>query len=367
MTVPVRRSIAIAAAIFIGGCDRATEAGARTALGYEDDTFASSRNERLVQGPTGQVSSRYYFPRKEEPGRLFLDLRRATFLLSNSRNHAPTPDRPCRIGDLPINDFPVNVHNSTDVSVLGGKVIGSVPQQLDWDASYCDSAGVYFKNSPGGQVDGVRIARAWDGVRIGVNSPGFVISNSWLSDMRDDAIENDYLYAGRVEDSLLDGVYQAIALRPDKDRRADVASPAGVTDINGSLIRLQEYPFRGRRRLGGFIKSDPATGPLRIRNSVIAIQPSEMQRWANSWDLTWPKVELASNNLFLWLSDAPVPSDFPLPTKGFQILNGASARAAWSKAVANWIDCHPRVDRLPDDPPSQPNRCRPGDWGGFSR
>jgi hypothetical protein len=104
---------------------------------------------------------------------------------------------------------------------------------------------------------------------------------------------------------------------------------------------------------------------VRIVNSVVAVDDRGGQSYPQFWQTGWAKLTDSSNNLFLWLSDTPAP-DFVQPPASFRTLRGQEARDAWSRAKTNWINCHPRLARLPSDPRSDPGQCIPGTWGGFT-
>lgn len=333
--------------------------------GYRDDTF-SMRSAARVLPLTGDMGLKpYYLPSRKHSGPLFLDLRSALFTVSNSRNNHPTPANRCDKGDLPVNNNPLSIFSAANVTIVGGLVRGSVPQDTDWRSTYCNSTAVQFRDSPNGVVDGIRIIRAWDGIRLGRGSANFMIKNSWLSEVRDDAVENDYLHSGRIEDSLIDGTLQGMAVRPNA--KSKIGPSDGLVEISGSLFRLQEHRSAdGRWSMGSLVKNDPRAPKIRLMNNVIALDADETKRWADSWQLTWGKLAGASNNLVLWLSDRPIPPGLNLPPEGFRLLKGREARAAWAGAKRNWLDCHPKVARLPGDASSNFARCRPATWGGYT-
>ena len=355
----------VAASIgLIAGCSEQSAAtSARQANAYRDDTFALPPAAERVTLAGEQLPKPYYLPHKKRAGPLYLDLRGARFFLNNSKNKDPNPALRCDQGSLPVNSYPLNIFSAAQVSIVGGVINGSVPQQSDWNSSYCNSAAVNFKNSPNGAVDGIRIARAWDGVRIGPNSDNFRLTNAWLSNIRDDAIENDHLFSGHIEDSLIDGTLQGISLRPNA--KSTIGASTGIVVIEGSLIRLHEYPYKGRPSSGSLAKADARSPRLRIANSVVAIDSPNDRRWAGSWAVMAPKME-ASNNLLLWLSDSEMPPGLPVSDAGFRLLKGAEARSAWAAAKRNWVNCHPKVGRVAGDPKSDFQKCVSQTWGGFS-
>jgi hypothetical protein len=318
----------------------------------------------VVETPKEFGAKPFYLPRQKTPGSKIVDLRGKRLFVNNSKNRDPKPALRCDAGELPTNSYPLNIFSIDGVSIIGGVIEGSVPQQSDWDASYCNSAAVNLKNAAGGVIDGIRISRAWDGVRIGPESGKVVIRNAWLSDIRDDAVENDNLLEARIIDTLIDGALQGVSLRPNA--RSKIGASQSRLVITGSLFRLREYPYKGRPELGSLIKADPRSPRITITNRVIAIDSPQDDTPASSWALMLSKLDPSAHNLLLWLSDRPVPERLQLPDSGFRLLRGADARAAWNNAKLNWIHCHGRVGRLASDPRSDPAKCRPQTWGGYT-
>ena len=337
----------------------------RNRAGYRDDTFERGEGLRRVVFSGDFGIKPVTLPPRDESRResLFMDLDAATFHVANSGNVDPTPAQPCKTGNLPINKVGLTVRDAPKVTIAGAAFAGTVPQNSDWESTYCNSAALIVRDSAQPIVDGIRASRVWDGIRI--ESPDFTIRNSWLSDVRDDSVENDHLSSGRIEDSLFDGILQGMSVRPNARSKRGLSS--GAVEISGSLFRLREFPAAdGHWSMGSLVKNDPRAPRLVLNNNVIALDAGRVKKWSNSWPITWQKLGGASNNLVLWLSDAPMPPGFALPPSGFRLVTGAKARALWEQARRNWIDCHPRVRRLPGDPQSRFNACRPNSWGGYS-
>jgi hypothetical protein len=286
--------------------------------------------------------------------RTLIDLRSSTFVVANSGVAAPTAARPCSSRGLPTNPYPIRIENDDRVEVRGGLVLGRVPQNADWTTAYCNSAAIIFKQAPDSVLDGMRIAGAWDGIRASRGSARLVIRNIWLSDVRDDAVENDYLLPARLENSLIDGTFVGVSVKPG----SKTLRGAGEIVIAGSLIRLKEYPYRAQRKFGSPVKIGERSGPIRIHHSVIAVDYAGGTTWNDYWRRTWSALSNDSGgNSLLWLSDRPIPASLPLPPRGFKVLRGAAAREAWARARTNWINCHPQLRRVAGDPRSDPRSC----------
>ena len=339
---------------------------AGTAAGYNDNTFTALRGARRVieiRGDQGLNRSKY--GPAENVSNAALDARHAVFTVANSHNPQPSAASNCDQGSLPVNPYPLVIEQQNHTAVVGGLFLGRVPLASEWRATYCNSAAITFASSPGGVVDGVRITGAWDGIRMGVDSPGLLITNSWLSSPRDDSVEDDFLQPATIRDTLIDGAFQGISVKPRKTSDTADASDRLVT-LSGLLLRLGEYPYKDERRFGAMLKSDQRAPRFRVVNSVVAVDYQGGNSYPQYWATSWAKLTDSSNNLFLWLSDAPIPDFVPLPPPSFRVLRGQAARDAWARAKTNWINCHPKLARLPSDPRSNPDRCVAGTWGGFT-
>lgn len=308
---------------------------------------------------------RYQHSGTEGAGKVALDGRQTRFIVANSRNPHPTANNDCTQGSAPVNPYPLSMSDAGNTAIIGGIFLGHVPQDSDWRYTYCNSAAVHIRRSPNVVVDGIRITGAWDGIRASVGSTDLLLKNSWISDVRDDAVENDYLYSASVEDTLIDGSFQGISV---KASGADVRDgTSGALALSGVLLRLREYPYRGQSRFGALTKNGAMPPAIEIRNSVVAIDYRGGTTWPDYWSRSWSRLVRSRNNIFLWLSDQPIPATFPVPPKasGFTILSGDQARKLWTRAKQNWIDCHPAIARIPSDPRSNVRRCDRSYWGGY--
>jgi Ca2+-binding RTX toxin-like protein len=238
-----------------------------------------------------------------------------------------------------VNPYPFQVLDADPgLKIIGGTINGQVSQTLDWEDAYVNSAAVRIENAAGVIIQDWDISRPWDGIRITGDSDGFTIKNVWIRDSRDDAVENDDVIGGTISNSLFDGVFSGISLGD-----GDVDGSDNVVTINGLLQRSKSYIYKDELTHGSPFKMDKdsndVTPDLRIFNSIFAIETVDhegMERLAKAWDKT---VE-ASGNYYLNLSDEPFPSDYPLPGKGFTILQGQAARTFWANARADWIEQH---------------------------
>ncbi|WP_378942243.1 hypothetical protein [Mesorhizobium sp. ANAO-SY3R2] len=280
------------------------------------------------------------------PAGATIDAQHASFTVANSRNGNPDFILSCKVGTLPTNSYPVVVRNSPGVRFIGGRFNGQVPLSSDWRQTYCNSAALLLKDgTASATVEGVRARRCWDGIRFADQADGFRLKASWLSEIRDDAVENDYLVSGTIEDCLFDGCFSGISLDPASNNRD--GRDQTVT-IDRTLIRMQPYLSRGEFTHQAPIKVAEVSPKLRITGSIFALSSPNM-RGSRRLQRAWQRLIESHDNTLLWLPNEPIPSTLPLPPSGFRLLTGADARAYWNKARQQWVTAHPEVNRFADE------------------
>ena len=338
---------------------------AQSAQPYYDDThmiLESGAASKVLTGDFGY--DRYQFDESADGKPFVLDARSAQFQVANSANLSPTIEFDCNQGSNPVNRYPLNVYNADLTAVVGGLINGEIPQESDWQSTYCNSAAVHFKYAPSGTVDGIRITSAWDAIRMSVDSPNLIVRNSWISNVRDDILENDIFFTAVFEDNLVDGTFQGISVHSGGDI---TSTPKETVVVHGNVIRIREYLYKGRQQFGALFKNETSSPNSKIYNTVVAVDYNGGNTWKGYWEKSWSKIMDCSNNLFLWLSDSPIPDSVPLPPSCFRVMKGEEARLAWMQAKKNWVNCHPRVARTTSDPASNPQECVADTFGGFSR
>jgi hypothetical protein len=210
-----------------------------------------------------------------------------------------------------------------------------------------NNSGVSF-DIAGMTVENVRIDNVTDGVRPRANSEGFVVRGVRMSYVRDDCIENDHLYGGAVEDSLLDGCYVAFSSRPGSTNLTSDGR-RNVWRVENSLVRLAPMP--GPRPgsnahpdglgHGTFFKVDQWDAPADSRSPRFVLRNNIFradrvgQESARRMGLPPGHVIDCADNVMVWLGSGPYPA--PLPAC-FRI---TTDRSVWDRAVADWIARHP--------------------------
>lgn len=236
-----------------------------------------------------------------------------------------------------LNRYPVLVTDSRDVVLRGGTIDGMVPLDLDWVDAYVNSAAVFSRDTGDVRFEDWRISQAWDGIRVsGGGSAYFEIDRTWMSDIRDDAVENDDGLSGSITNSLFDGVFVGISLTESgtPDRTANIVT------LDNVLIRLEAFEYKGEETHQSIFKVAEGVSPsLSIHNSIFAIEVVDHAGY-HYQRTAWDSVVDASNNVFLNLSDTLLPDDYPLPPEGFTVLQGQDARDFWTLARAAWIETY---------------------------
>lgn len=275
-----------------------------------------------------------------------VDARNASFTVANSRNSDPSAMMGCDEGTLPVNRYPVVIRNCPGVHFLGGRFDGQVPLTSDWRDTYCNSAALLVRDgTANATIEGVRVRRCWDGIRLAERADGFHLKGCWLSEVRDDAVENDYLLSGTVEDCLFDGCFSGISVDPASNERDGTGE---TVRIDRTLIRMHAFLSKGEITHQAPIKAVDQSPRLRITGSVFALTSANM-RGLRRLERTWGLTVESRDNALLWLSDEPIPFKFPLPPSGFKVLTGADARGYWNKAYRQWVAAHRDVARFTDE------------------
>ena len=270
----------------------------------------------------------------------------------------------------------INIYDSDNVVINGGEIWGHVSQTAEWGSIYNHMAtGFRVSDSANVTIRNFRIDGTWDGIRFvpddslnvaNGSSNGWLVEDVYMHNIRDDAIENDFAHTGTLRDSLLDGVFSAFGTVNDQ-------SAHGTLTVDDSIIIMKDYLKDGEMVHGSpfkFNTANPENNPdLKIFNSIIAVQdPSHngMSRLREAWD----HLTESSGNYYLNLSDTPFPSNYPLPPKGFTILQGEAARDFLASEKAKWLAEHGEA-QAPTEPSPDPDpnleQLSSGDFNGDGR
>jgi hypothetical protein len=267
-------------------------------------------------------------------------------------------------------NVPVRVGGGNGICWSGGEVLGQFPPSTSWSTMH-DKYGMIpgsGSSANGIKIQNVTIFSYGDGISFDVqDDANWSIKNVHVKYSRDDCIENDFLNAGTIDSTFLDGCYDAVSAQEY------TGSPNGnnnIVTISNSLLRLQSMDAV----YGGAVPNHNAfwkwstIGPsLALYNNVFrADGPSREGNGAQMWMAPPPgKLADCRNNVMVWLGSGSYPETLPTTFNGqpcFTIMTGAAGLQYWNTAVANWYAHHP--DPLPDVAPPIVSLFSPGISGG---
>ena len=111
----------------------------------------------------------------------------------------------------PVQDsfnYPILLAGGPNICFSGGTIQGSYPEQISQDSNatweYMHGTTAMIISGQNTVVEGTRILNYGDAIDFGYGTGSFIVRRVRLSFIRDDCVQNDWLYGGLVEDSLLD-------------------------------------------------------------------------------------------------------------------------------------------------------------------
>lgn len=252
----------------------------------------------------------------------------------------------------PVQDsfnYPILLAGGPNMCFTNGIIQGSYPDQIGADASTTweymhgtTALKVYAKNAT---IENIRIDNYGDGIDFSSNTDNFTIKSVHLSSIRDDCIQNDWLYSGDIEDSLFDGCYSAFSARTYGGQNpAPADGSSNIWTINNSLIRLAAtwgvYKNRGLiPGHDGFFKWDNLgiSPQLALHNNIFRADQD-----ANNVGLGLPagKLTSCSNNTMVWLGSGPFPEALPATFNGQPCFTVTTDKSIWDSAVSDWLSRH---------------------------
>ena len=236
--------------------------------------------------------------------------------------------------------IPFRIGGGANACVAGGEIIGNYSLDTPWDAMH-DTYAIMIRGGLNYLLSEVRIHNYGDGVYIGgENNDGFIVRGAYLSQIRDDAFQNDNGKSGLVEDCLVDSAYVAFS-----DQKYTAASPDAVWEIRDNLVRLQVYEQTyviGKSGHGWFWKWDADGIKLSLHGNIFYAEAPSLHRNNKLWPekvVSCKKADGSPDNIIVWGGTGPYPRPEELETGCFTL---TTDRAVWNKAVAKWKSRHNR-------------------------
>jgi len=235
----------------------------------------------------------YGFPSCTGPGRTVVrPFPAGTTITSRWRAEAPPANTTYDLTGVtstaqPSSSYPFSFGTGNDgasagyrTCFLGGRLADRFgdPPGIDWRTAH-DTYNASCVKGVGRewyQILGTVCRGIQDGFRpqesgVNVNNTRFVISDTYVANVMDDCIENDYITAGVVLDSLWDGCHTGISERPSSDR-CWVTPPGEQLIVDHLLLRLRPYQLDegfGYGRLFKFVDNCAEDGQPRTHNDLV--------------------------------------------------------------------------------------------------
>jgi hypothetical protein len=245
---------------------------------------------------------------------------------------------------LAANDpiYPLRVDRADEGTCITGlKVAGRQSSGLTWQQmkNVYDGDALIIKYATGMKVT---VENSWlknveDGFspRALSASSQWILRSSYMTAIRDDAIENDQCLPGLIDDVLIDGAHMFISTRPGKD---GVCAKRNTVVVRNSLVRLTCQPddrsngsCASATSHGQLFKWDSSAGPVDVRDTIFLV-PSVAHSGPSA--MAFPP-GVYSNVTLIWLGGGSYPGK--LPASGVKVI---SDKSVWDTARANWLAKH---------------------------
>ena len=272
---------------------------------------------------SGDQTSQYHTGQQPLSENVWLDARTATW--------------------INVDDYPVVLEGGPGICFTGGTIQGEYPYSTSWEIMH-DTTALTFRTTGNTTVENLRIHNYGDGISFsrGIPDYSFHIIGAHLTHIRDDCVQNDYMYSGLIEDSLFDGCYTAFSAQAYTSSVENDGS-RNVWTIRDSLVRLEpmervyndEGLIPGHGSFFKWNKYDNYSPQLALHDNIFrADQPSN-----SSAGLGLPegKLQSCSNNIVVWLGDGQFPDPLPMTFNGIPCFTIVTDRTIWENAVQNWM------------------------------
>jgi hypothetical protein len=204
---------------------------------------------------------------------------------------------------------------------------------------------------------GLHVYNMHDGIRTNNTYSNWTVQHVWFDYIRDDCIENDHIYSGTVYDSLFDGCYSGISVRP-----SSTGTGLGQTiTLDKVLMRMEPMPYPHKWDTdddpvvfvdgygdvpfghGNVFKLYEGNEPeFRVTNSVFLHEYDAQKVIFPPTD----NVTACNNNTIIWLGDPATAPTFLLddfPGCFTLIIDEVVGKGFWEDKVADWHASHPAV------------------------
>jgi hypothetical protein len=234
----------------------------------------------------------------------------------------------------------------TDTCVLGGTLNGSVDPNQTWEYyhSNFDAACVKVVGFDWLQVLRTRCDSVEDGIRVEEGRPNsnvarFNVSRTYLTNVRDDCMDDDDTLGGVIHDSLWDGCNTGLAERPSTSAGTWTSPSDETVTVDHALIGLQQtqHATKGYGE-GPLFKWSSSANHLVIKCSLFKVDALSID---GKKAMAIPAGTVVDDSAcprkpttIVWLGGGAYPGTL---VPGITV---TSDPTVWSNAVASWKAAH---------------------------
>ena len=243
-----------------------------------------------------------------------------------------------------------------DICVFRGVIHGHTPLEWSWEEAHdVGGTGDRMYTARWAFIDGARVHNVEDGWKprelpeFG-NTGSMYMRNTYMTGIRDDAIENDNFMPGSIEDSLFDGVHTFLSEQNQSGEEPVTIGPGEDPYIRVTrvFVRLYSTNSEGNGNPGRWFKWQPrgsVNHHLIITDSVFATHGPPASGWS---PLNFPDgTTFMGTNYILWLG-TPGGYEAAIPS-GVIFLEGQVAVDKWNEVRNAWLTEHGYEPRPEDD------------------
>jgi hypothetical protein len=277
-----------------------------------------------------------------------------TVLSSEWKVSEPAPDATFDLSGVVSTAFPSTQHPFVTgvgtpgerTCIVGGELRGTIDPARSWEWFHdeANAACVKVVAVEWLQIHNTRCDGVEDGFRpqeggVNLNRTQFLIQGTYLTNVADDCLENDYTLGGVLRDNLWESCFTGISERPSSNN-GTWTSPADETlTLDHMLIGLRSMPHDSDKGTGpnALFKWSSSANKVVIRCSTFFVP----ERSVNNTDtMAIPAGTVVDDSAcpdnpstIVWLGGGAYPAD----TAGIRVV---SDPAVWTDAVQAWKAAH---------------------------
>jgi hypothetical protein len=243
---------------------------------------------------------------------------------------------------------------SSDVCWVGGSFFLTIDDTKNtptdaWANIWHHNGGWTLKNSNNNWTfDGIAVSHVGDAFNFASGSQNFTIKNSYISDIRDDCVQNDYMHAGSVINNFFNGCYVGFSARASSGN----IPPDGHLNtwlIEDNLIWIKpmysvykgDSPGSGQLFKWEFAYPDYAP-KLVFRNNIVRIGKRPFQAGSSGGSFYFPADIDFSANVLVWDGSDSVPSELAVMFSA-AYSSRIGTMEDWNSAADQWLNSHTSV------------------------